>query len=173
MLHAGARTQTETEMAQVFHFPLEQDRLHVLYRELLASIDRGAAFEGYRLNVANRLWGQQGFPFLSDYLRGDPRHVRRGTPTHGLRLRPRSLPRHHQPVGGEQDGRAHPEPDASRIHQRPHPLGADQRHLLQGVVGHPVRREEDEQDGVPRHADQHRDRRHDDGGGEVPVDVGG
>ncbi len=55
-------------MAQVFHFPLEQDRLHVLYRELLASIDRGAAFEGYRLNVANRLWGQQGFPFLSDYL---------------------------------------------------------------------------------------------------------
>jgi len=68
MLHAGARTQTESEMAQVFHFPVEQDRLHVLYRELLASVDRGAAFEGYRLNVANRLWGQQGFPFLPAYL---------------------------------------------------------------------------------------------------------
>ncbi len=68
MLHAGARTQTEAEIAQVFHFPLAQDRLHPLYRELLASIDRGIAFEGYRLNVANRLWGQEGFPFLSDYL---------------------------------------------------------------------------------------------------------
>jgi serine protease inhibitor len=68
MLHAGARTQTEAELAEVFHFPLSQARLHPLYRELLASIDRGAAFEGYRLNVANRLWGQQGFAFLPDYL---------------------------------------------------------------------------------------------------------
>ena len=68
MLHAGARTQTEAEMAQVFRFPLAQDRLHLLYRELLASLDRGTAFEGYRLSVANRLWGQVGYGFLPDYL---------------------------------------------------------------------------------------------------------
>jgi len=68
MVYGGARGETEQQIAQVFHFGLGQDRLHTLYQALLASLDTGAGFDGYRLDVANRLWGQKGFSFLPSYL---------------------------------------------------------------------------------------------------------
>lgn len=68
MLHAGARGETESQMAQVFHFPQDQSRMHDAFHALLVSLNRGIDFGGYRLDVANQLWGQVGFPFLDDYL---------------------------------------------------------------------------------------------------------
>jgi serpin B len=67
MTYAGARGQTAQEMAQVLHFGLPQEDLHAAHHELLtdlASADR----QNYELNIANRLWGQDGFPFHQSYL---------------------------------------------------------------------------------------------------------
>lgn len=68
MCYAGARTQTAEEMAQVFHFDLPQNTLHPAFGALQQSLDRGTSIGGYELNVANRLWGQQGQPFVTDFL---------------------------------------------------------------------------------------------------------
>lgn len=68
MLDAGARGQTDTELRDTFHFTLPDDRIHAAYGALLASLDTGRDFNTYTLAVANRLFGQEGFPFAPDYL---------------------------------------------------------------------------------------------------------
>jgi len=68
MVYGGARGTTEEQIAEVFHFGLDQARLHTLYHALLASLDTGIGFDGYKLDIANRLWGQKGFAFLPAYL---------------------------------------------------------------------------------------------------------
>ncbi|MGH2571071.1 MAG: serpin family protein [bacterium] len=74
MTHAGARAVTAEEMARVLHFSLEPASLHPAYSALIRSLDTGSGLGGYRLNVANRLWGQTGYGFLEPFLaitRGD------------------------------------------------------------------------------------------------------
>jgi serpin B len=74
MTYAGARGETAAEMAATLDFTLPQDRLHPAFNSLdlaLASRGEGAAGkdgEGFRLNVVNAIWGQQGFDFLPEYL---------------------------------------------------------------------------------------------------------
>jgi serpin B len=68
MVYGGARGTTGAEIAEVFHFSPEPAQLHAVYREILKSLDTGAGFDGYRLNIANRLWGHREFRFLDDYL---------------------------------------------------------------------------------------------------------
>jgi len=74
MTYAGARSETETEMASVLHFTLPQDRLHPAFNWLdLALISRsetakGQDSEGFRLHIANAIWGQQGHDFLGGFL---------------------------------------------------------------------------------------------------------
>jgi len=75
MTYAGAEGQTAEEMAAVFHFLLEEDRLHPainsldLYLEGLADQeipeDMG---EPFQLNIANAIWGQKDFHFESEFL---------------------------------------------------------------------------------------------------------
>jgi serpin B len=67
MTYAGARGQTAHEMAQVLHFTLPQDELHAGYNELLADLATPER-QDYELTIANRLWGQDGFPFHQSYL---------------------------------------------------------------------------------------------------------
>lgn len=68
MTYAGARGETAEQMADVLHFPLGQQRLHPAVAAMM-SADKAAAKEaGYRLHVANALWGQQGYGFLEDFL---------------------------------------------------------------------------------------------------------
>ncbi len=68
MTYAGARGNTETEMAQTLHFKLEQERLHetlaVLQNKLNAVQEEGDVL----LSVANALWPQIGYDFLASYL---------------------------------------------------------------------------------------------------------
>jgi serine protease inhibitor len=69
MTYAGAAGQTAEEMANVFHIPLPQERFHPTFGALVRSLDRGSELGGYELRVANRTWGQQGFPFREEFVR--------------------------------------------------------------------------------------------------------
>jgi serpin B len=66
MTYAGARNQTAQQMAAGLHFTLPDDRFHAVFGDLLA--DLGAEREGYELNIANRLFGQDGFAFKQPFL---------------------------------------------------------------------------------------------------------
>ncbi len=74
MLYAGARGVTEEEMAQAMHFTLPQERLHPAFNALGLALEsrgegaQGADGEGFRLNIANSIWGQTGYSFLDAYL---------------------------------------------------------------------------------------------------------
>jgi serpin B len=80
MTYAGAQGETEAQMADTLHFSLPQERLHPAFNGLdLELAERGEeaegrdraldeSSEGFRLNIANALWGQTGYPFLSEYL---------------------------------------------------------------------------------------------------------
>jgi len=82
MTHAGARGPTQEQMAQVLCFPTSKDVVQKLAdaREPLAPEDFARAFGeivkdlnarggkgAYELRVANALWGQQDFEFLSSF----------------------------------------------------------------------------------------------------------
>ena len=67
MTYAGARGNTAAEMADTLHFTLPQDRLHPAFGSIIGDLNDSQR-EGYQLNVANRLWGQQGYGFLPEYL---------------------------------------------------------------------------------------------------------
>ncbi len=74
MTYAGARGETERQMADTLNFALPQDSLHPAFNQLdleLASRGEGAAGKdgkGFRLNIVNAIWGQEGFEFLDEFL---------------------------------------------------------------------------------------------------------
>jgi serpin B len=75
MTYAGARGETERQMAETMHFDLAQGDLHTVFNALdqaLAARGQGAAGKeegkGFQLNVANALWGQQGYAFTPEFL---------------------------------------------------------------------------------------------------------
>lgn len=67
MLYAGARGDTESQMADALHYTLFQDALHPAFNQLDLSLDE-ANGEGFQLNVTNAAWGQPGFGFEQTYL---------------------------------------------------------------------------------------------------------
>lgn len=67
MTYAGARGQTEKEMAQVLHFSLEQKPLHSSFSELQSHLNT-IQNKGYiNLSIANSLWAQEGYHFLDTF----------------------------------------------------------------------------------------------------------
>ena len=74
MTYAGARGDTETGMAKAMSFLLSQDKLHTAFNQLDLLLQqrgqsaKGDTTEGFRLNVVNSIWGQQGHDFLPEYL---------------------------------------------------------------------------------------------------------
>ena len=74
MTYAGARGETERQMADTLRFLLVQEDLHPAFIALdlkLASRGEGAEGkddEGFRLNIVNALWGQGGCSFLPEFL---------------------------------------------------------------------------------------------------------
>ena len=74
MTYAGARNNTESQMADTLHFSLTQEQLHPAFNALdleLASRGQGAEGqdgEGFRLNIVNAIWGQTGYSFLPGFL---------------------------------------------------------------------------------------------------------
>ena len=74
MTYAGARGETERQMAETLHFLLPPERLHPAFNALdLALASRGAGAVGqdgdrFRLDIANSVWGQKDHEFLTAFL---------------------------------------------------------------------------------------------------------
>ena len=72
MTYAGARGETESQMAQSLHF-ISQDELHPAFNALdlqLAERGKPASDEEtpLQLNIANAVWAEQTYPFLQSFL---------------------------------------------------------------------------------------------------------
>jgi serpin B len=74
MTYAGARGETEQQMADTLHFVLPQDCLHPAFNSLDIELSQrgesveGEDGEGFRLNIVNAIWGQKDYQFLPTFL---------------------------------------------------------------------------------------------------------
>lgn len=74
MTYAGARGETEQQMADTLHFILSQDHLHPAFNSLDIELSQrgegaqGKDGEGFRLNIVNAIWGQKDYEFLITFL---------------------------------------------------------------------------------------------------------
>ena len=83
MAHAGARNETESQMAGVLHFPVSANRridssskslpdrqqLASSFGKIIQDLNNRGQKGGYTLNVANALWGQKDYGFLQEFLK--------------------------------------------------------------------------------------------------------
>ncbi len=75
MTYAGARGDTEQQMQDTLHFLLPQEDLHPAFNALdldLTGREYNAPKEQegqhFQMNIANAIWGQEGYSFLPDFL---------------------------------------------------------------------------------------------------------
>ena len=77
MTHAGARGETETEMAKALQFPsfpdkeggpLGRERLHAGFSDLKLGLREAREKGGVELSIANALWPQKNYRFRPEYL---------------------------------------------------------------------------------------------------------
>ncbi len=73
MTWAGARGSTEEQMAETMHFTLGQDDLHPAFNALdlalAGRLDEAVDMDvPFQLNLVNAIWGQEGYPFMDDFL---------------------------------------------------------------------------------------------------------
>jgi len=74
MTYAGARGETEEQMANTLRFVLPQNQLHQAFNSLDLELGRrgqgakGKDDEGFRLHIVNAIWGQKDFEFLPEFL---------------------------------------------------------------------------------------------------------
>jgi serpin B len=73
MTYAGARNQTESQMAKAMQFNLPQDQLHPAFNALDLELGNEGKAQGsngqpMQLNIANAIWAEQTYPFQQAYL---------------------------------------------------------------------------------------------------------
>lgn len=81
MTYAGARGQTESQMAKVLHFPaganertksspmvMDRRQFASTFGEIINDLNKRGRKRAYTLSVANALWGQKGHGFLDEFL---------------------------------------------------------------------------------------------------------
>ncbi len=68
MTHAGAGGETREEMTRVLHVSPLGDDLHTAMQQQRLLWLSASQEDSLRLNVANRLWGQEGYEFQADFL---------------------------------------------------------------------------------------------------------
>ncbi len=74
MTYAGARGETEEQMADAMRFLLPQQKLHTAFNAMDMQLNqRGEGAEGkdgeeFRMNVVNAIWGQKDYKFLPGFL---------------------------------------------------------------------------------------------------------
>jgi len=84
MTYAGARGETEKQMANVLHFPTffvekglpssvewfvrDEERFHSAFGAIIKDLNARGEKGNYELSVANALWGQKGYGFLAEFL---------------------------------------------------------------------------------------------------------
>jgi serpin B len=67
MTAAGARGQTQSEMARAQHLDDDLPNAHAAYHKLLQQWNAAGQKRAYELRVANRLWGQSGYPIRPEF----------------------------------------------------------------------------------------------------------
>jgi serpin B len=67
MTYAGARGQTEIEMADVLRFTLDQQPLHSAFSQLQSELNAIRNNGNIELSVANSLWAQERYSFLDSF----------------------------------------------------------------------------------------------------------
>ena len=71
MASGGARGPTQAEMVRVLHLDgLKLAATHASFGKLLATLNGRNGADGVELRVANRFWGQVGYPFESGFEHG-------------------------------------------------------------------------------------------------------
>ena len=141
MAYAGARNETERQMADTLRFELPQDRLHPAFNVLDLSLSARLDDDGdFRLNIANSVWGQEGYGFLPGFLNtlalnyGDEvRTVDFRRDPEGARVRINDW------VADETEEKIK-DLIPSGSHRRTDPAGAGQRHLFQSGLAASLRR---------------------------------
>lgn len=80
MTYAGARGETETQMAQVLGFSMitsetidtetawDRMQVHSAFGTIINDLNTRSQKGKYQLNIANALWGQKGYEFLPQFL---------------------------------------------------------------------------------------------------------
>jgi serpin B len=72
MTYAGSAGETASQMAATLHFTLPAESLHPALNayalDLQARAEQATEGTPFELSIANSLWGQQGFPFLPEFL---------------------------------------------------------------------------------------------------------
>jgi serpin B len=68
MTYAGARGDTEKQMAAALHFTLPQQHLHPAFGVLQKQLIQDENSQGYQLLLANALWPQKDEPILKEFL---------------------------------------------------------------------------------------------------------
>lgn len=68
MTYAGARGETEAQMARTLHFNADQSKFHAEFGELQNELNTIQEKKDVELNIANGLWAQAGHPFLPAFL---------------------------------------------------------------------------------------------------------
>jgi serpin B len=69
MTYAGARGETEQQMAQVFGFGANQQLFASSFGELQRQLEQARNRKSIALDIANALWTQKGYPFLPAFLK--------------------------------------------------------------------------------------------------------
>jgi serpin B len=69
MACAGARGETEREMAGALHLPSDQARVHASFTGLNRRLNGDVEARPYELSVANALWGAKGAAFKADFVK--------------------------------------------------------------------------------------------------------
>lgn len=67
MTYAGAKGETESQMAKVLHFTLPQEQLHTAYGKVIVDMNERGKQGNYQLSIANALWLEQTYKFLESY----------------------------------------------------------------------------------------------------------
>jgi serpin B len=108
MTYAGAAGDTAEQMAGTLHFTLPPDQLHAAFNAYSLDLQARAEAEvegtPFELSIANSLWGQQGFPFLPEFLDVLGENAARDAPGR-LRRRSGSRPAGDQPVVSDETRR--------------------------------------------------------------------
>jgi serpin B len=74
MTYAGAEGATKEQMAETLNFILEEEDLHAAFNKLAIELakrgegNKSENEEGFKLSIANAIWGQIEYAFLDEYL---------------------------------------------------------------------------------------------------------
>ncbi len=68
MTYAGARADTQTQMASALHFLPDQKNIHPAFAHLEARLEEAGKKGHVQLRVANTLWPRKGYEFLKAFL---------------------------------------------------------------------------------------------------------